>query len=33
VIPGHRGVCVAFVDQSRLPSLGEGAGEGCSGNI
>lgn len=33
IIPGHRGMCVALVDKPRIPSLGGGAGEGCSGNI
>lgn len=33
IIPGHRGMCVALVDKPRIPSLGSGAGEGCSPNI
>jgi hypothetical protein len=30
VIPGQRGLCVAFVDSPRPPLFGGGAGEGCS---
>jgi hypothetical protein len=33
VIPGHRGLCVAFVDSPRPPLFGGGAGEGCSGTV
>lgn len=34
VIPGHRGICVAFVDKPLLPDLfGLGAGEACIANV
>jgi hypothetical protein len=33
IIPGHRGMCVALIDKPRIPSLGGGAGEGCSADI